>query len=170
MNYEYDGPGFETVGRGVDLEFGCDPEREAVLEIQRKGDEFATAEKLVANSVVALVKQGHGLREAAEAVGQTLEAVKYNSIAREALRKLNREYELNDAELRQLVKGKAVELALQSDDLKLSLDATKLIAQMPDVGLTGSAAKVNIAVGVFSDETNKVLASIDPNEDQHGKA
>ena len=77
---------------------------------------------------------------------------------RRALTRLKGEYALTAAEMKELVKARAAQLVVEGDD-KVALDAAKFMAGFPDVGLTGTSTRVNVAVGVFSDETNKVLAS-----------
>jgi hypothetical protein len=155
---EFQGQKDISLGRGDDVEFGFDSEMPTV-EIVRSND-YKDASALVAEAVTSLVKAGTSVSEAAEAVGMTVEGLKADTKVRRALKELKAQYELGAEELKALVKAKATKLAVEGDD-KVALDACKFLGQMPDVGLTQTYAKVNVAVGVFSDETKKVLSSID---------
>lgn len=135
---------------------GKDPEGVA---FPAPGGQLKQASELVAESLALMLKAGLAPSAIEEKAPEALEALRHDNKARKALRLKLKDFDLEAEELRSLVKGLLVEKALESEDEKIQLDAIKQIAAFPQVGL-GPGAKTIVNVGVLSEASQKVMASL----------
>jgi hypothetical protein len=149
--------------QGEQLEVGeVEAQEPEIIFIDEKRPKFSDASKLQVQRMVDLMAGGTAISEAASRVGTDIETVMSDSKARKALAEVLKEYSLTNEEIRGLIKAKGVQIALEGEDDKAKLAALKLLAGVPGVDLLPSAkTQVNVGVGVFSEETQRVLDGLD---------
>lgn len=153
----------EQKEQGESLEVGEVQAGEPEIVFIDSRSKFSDASKLQVERMVDLMKLGSDIKEAASQTGVDLEAVNHDTKARKQLKELLKDYKLTNNEIKALVSGQAVKLALEAGEDKDRLAALKLLANIPGVDMAGSKTQVNVGVGVFSEETNAVLDAIDLN-------
>lgn len=134
------------------------PEFQAQLE---GGEPLKDAEVVVAENLVDLLAKGLPMAQASSELGvQGVRALRGPEGQKKLAEVLKKYGGMSPLELKELVKAKAVEKVFESEDEKVQLQALNLIAGMPEVGLTPSAAKtiVQVQQNVLSPETSEVLS------------
>lgn len=158
---EFEGEKDVKLGPGPDANLldlpGKSPD-EVIVCRPGTGDTLKDASQLVAHSLATMLAAGMSRAEIREADPGLLAAYREDNKAQRILKAKVKDYRLNAEELKDLVKTKLTEMALdETKDDKVQLDAIKQIASMPEVGLSGSYAKVQVNIANISAEASSVL-------------
>lgn len=136
---------------------------------ETEGQPLKDAQEVVAINLVDLLAKGLPMAQAAQEVGpQGILGLRGAEGQRKLAEVLKRYGGLTALELKELVKAKAIEKVFEGEDDRIQLQALNLIAGMPEVGLTPSAAKtvVQVQQNVLSPETAEVLSRMEKIEEK----
>lgn len=143
-------PGPET------MSFRIAPE-EPIEIVKQKGDRITNRQAaMIADAIVRGTKS---LREIAQEIGVSVQALRRSKVVNKAINEMRLLYHLSPAMQKELVRNARVRIlleALESGDRKMALKAADAIATDPEVGLTSKPASVSIDIGTLSDVTASI--------------